>query len=193
MGGTKALQCDKRRASAARRTWRFAARLVSSVLCCASLILGGCSGDHAAQPPEPKEEGPCTPGSHYDFYRMDFGLDYRDSGTLRLSATCDELEGTFSVIRGNTLLAAGHTYSGKGRRYRFPETGDVLYTLKVSAPPPSDQGPCGESEISLSLSLSGKKGSSYLVGGLTAYCGKDTYYGRPARVMRVSGTLEQER
>lgn len=193
MGGTKTPRRDTHRAPATERTRASTARLVSSALFCAALVLWGCGSDHRAQPRRPGEEGPCIPGSHYDYYRIDFGLDYRDGGTLRLSATCDELEGTFSVIRGNPFLAAGRLYSGSGRIYRFPETGDVLYTLKVSASPPSDQGPCGGNELSLSLSLSGKRGSFYLVGGLTAYCGKGTYYGRPARVMRVSGALEQER
>ncbi len=126
---------------------------------------------------------------HYDSYRMDFGLEYRDSGTLTLSATCDQLEGTFSVAKGNPLIKPNYLYEGTGTIYRFPETGDVLYSLTFSSSP-IEQGPCGDKEISLSLALSAKKGSPYLVGGLTAYCGKDTYHGHPARVMRMSGVLE---
>jgi hypothetical protein len=153
-------------------------------------LLPACSDDHEEEASQGGEEQSCIPGIHYDYYHMEFGLDYRDGGTLAFQATCDQLEGTLTVGKGNTLVHAGGPYTGEGTLYRFPETGDSLYTMKFNGVPIS-QGPCGEREISLSLSLSAKKGSSYVVGGLTAYCGRDVFYGRPARIMRVSGTVEK--
>ena len=130
------------------------------------------------------------PGAQYDYYRMEFGLDYRNGGTLTFTSTCDTLEGTLTVREGNPLITGGVPYTGNGMLYRFPETGDSLYTLKFPGSAVQD-GTCGGREISLSLSLSAKKGSPYSVGGLTAYCGRDVFYGRPARVMRISGTIDQ--
>lgn len=86
------------------------------------------------------------------------------------------------------LLDDGTTIEGPGRLELLPEAGSELYVAKLSLPADA-AGPCGEKARSLALSLHHKKGASHFGGALTIYCG-DEHHGIPARVLRLSGTLD---
>ena len=86
------------------------------------------------------------------------------------------------------LLDDGTTLEGAGRFEPLPEAGSELYVAKLSLPPDA-AGPCGAKNRSIALSLHHKKGASHFGGALTIYCG-DEHYGIPARVLRLSGTLD---
>ena len=124
-------------------------------------------------------------------YTMCFDLDIEDHGTLLLEITDDELEATLTVEEGNDLVAGGVPMEGTGKHYTFPEVRNLLYTAHFQgAPVPG--GPCGDDPVSLAMSLSAKDFNPHLVGGLTAYCGEETYRGKPARIMRIAGDLLPE-
>lgn len=70
----------------------------------------------------------------------------------------------------------------------FPEAEASLYVAKLSAPT-KPGGPCGARPISLALSLLRRGEEPRVSGALTAYCGDGTWTGKPARLLRLSGTL----
>jgi hypothetical protein len=90
----------------------------------------------------------------------------------------------FGLVPENTPLTAD------GYIEAMPETGDTLYTAKLSAPANPD-GPCGDEPVSLALSLHRQGSNPAVLGGMSAYCGADTWYGVPARVLRLAGPLPQ--
>lgn len=153
--------------------------------------LWACSDEGA--PPGPVSPGPpaCVPGESVETFRLPFTLEYRTSGELNLSVTCDQIEGSLTVDQGYAFLEAGVPYAGTGMRYRFPETGDLLYTLTLHADG-ATVAACGEPDVACSVSLPAKAGSDYLVGGVAAYCGQEIARGRPFRLMRLSGRMEPE-
>jgi hypothetical protein len=86
------------------------------------------------------------------------------------------------------LLPAGQALRAEGFAERMPETGDTLYTAKLAAPAVTG-GPCGDEPVSLALSLHRQTGNDAVLGGISAYCGADTWYGVPVRVLRLAGPL----
>lgn len=124
-------------------------------------------------------------------YTMCFDLDIEDHGTLFLEIDGKAIEATLTVEEGNNLIAGNTPLEGPGKRYTFPEVRNLLYTARFQgAPVPG--GPCGDDPVSLAMSLSAKDLNAHFVGGLTAYCGEETYRGKPARIMRIAGDLVPE-
>ncbi|HPQ70131.1 MAG TPA: hypothetical protein PKW95_13470 [bacterium] len=122
---------------------------------------------------------------------MDFETDFR--AHLRLVQYSDDtFTGQFLPKQSFDVITADVPLEGAGKMIRFPEALGRMIVLKFQGPAVSG-GRCGDLPMSYSMALTAKEDNGYLVGGLTAYCGAETYYGRPARVMRLSGlqTLEE--
>jgi hypothetical protein len=186
--GRKRVNTDMLRKPPPGRTEQKIHRGLILFLLLAGTALAGCSGD-LALPPHPTPPA-CIPGETLFSYRLPFQLEYRTEGEMTFTACLDDLEGTMLLNQDYAFLRAGLPYSGKGKRYAFPESDRVLYTWKISAPN-VDAGTCAEQNVSLSLSLSAREGWRELSGGLTAYCGPSAKGLRSFKVMRLSGILEK--
>ena len=89
---------------------------------------------------------------------------------------------------GFGLLPAGQTLEADGFVESVVETGDTLYTAKLAAPA-DPSGPCGDQPVSLAFSLHRQGDNPAVLGGISVYCGADTWFGVPARVLRLAGPL----
>ena len=87
------------------------------------------------------------------------------------------------------LVDDGTVLEGPGRVEPLPEAGSELLAAKLSLPA-DPAGPCGAQGRAVALSLHHRAGAARFAGALTVYCG-DQHFGVPARVLRLSGTLEQ--
>lgn len=97
-----------------------------------------------------------------------------------VEVTIDPSDG-FGVVQG--------TLVGPGRIDDYPELGAMLYTATFEQPAIAD-GPCADQPISLALAIHRKDDGEILAGGLTAYCGADTYFGVPAiEPLRIFGRM----
>ncbi len=117
--------------------------------------------------------------------RGDLDLEIRDTASLVIEPTGAV---KLTVTSGFGLLEANKELSSSGRIERLPESSATLYTARFDVPMQSG-GPCADKPISLAMSLHRQDTSSRAIGGLTAYCGADTWYGVPARILRLSGPL----
>lgn len=111
----------------------------------------------------------------------DVTLDLANSPEIKIKITTTGAEAPH-------LLDDGTTLEGAGRIEVLPEAGSELHVAKLSLPADA-AGPCGAKTRSIALSLHHKKGGSHFGGALTIYCGDD-HFGIPARVLRLSGTLD---
>jgi hypothetical protein len=120
-------------------------------------------------------------------YEFALKLEVDFDATLRTKVFADEtLEAVLTPASSFDVLTAGTALRGTGKVLHFPESGWNIVTLKLDgAAVPG--GKCGNQAMSYSVSLTVKDGNAYHVGGLTAYCGANTFTGRSARVMRLSG------
>ncbi len=118
-------------------------------------------------------------------------VDIKGSANVELIEHPDETIDVTLNVQGREatgLIDFATTYSAKGTIEVFPEANTILYVAKFSAPAMTN-GPCASEPISWALSLE-RRGKNARVGGsLTAYCGKETFYGVPARVLRLTGEL----
>ncbi len=111
-------------------------------------------------------------------------LEIRDSATVTIAP---DGKVSLEVTAGFGLLEEGAKLVVAGRTERLAESSATLYTARFDVPPQS--GPCKAAPISLALSLHRQGGNATVYGGLTAYCGADTWYGVPVRVLRLAGQL----
>jgi hypothetical protein len=169
-----------------RRRWPDA-RIFFTLLAC--LSLAACSHQEDSTSSSPATAG-CVPGQSFTHFRLPFELDYRNTGTLSFSMTCDDLQGTLLLDTDHEFLQANVSYPGTGKRYDFPESGNVLYAFEVPVPG-TDFAACPGKPLTLSLSLSSKAGSKRLSGAGAIYCGSGTATSKPLRVLRLSGQLEE--
>ncbi|MEZ4222981.1 MAG: hypothetical protein R3B13_18705 [Polyangiaceae bacterium] len=151
-------------------------RLAARLFAAAALLTPAC-GDGESD----RASGTRTAGS--------LDLDIRDHADITLALEGDTVSLTLRVSKGFGVLPAGTEVRGAGRVEHFPEAELTLYTAKIALPSTAS-GPCGEEPVSVALSLY-RRGSSERVGGaLTPYCGKDTWFGTPARApLRITGRL----
>lgn len=121
-------------------------------------------------------------------------VELRDHVRIELSARDDaDHQGAFDATLHFDAGAYGLwdgplDLSGVVRVEPFPEAEATLYVAELSAPAKAD-GPCGARPISLALSLLRRGEEARISGALTAYCGADTWTGKPARLLRLSGAL----
>jgi hypothetical protein len=113
-----------------------------------------------------------------------------DSATVRIEprAESDSTKVTVTSQAGYGVLPPGEPLLGEGYAETISETEGTFYSARFSSEP-IVPGPCGNQPISLALSLHRQGQNAAVFGGLTAYCGADTWYGLPARVLRLAGDL----
>lgn len=192
-----------------RRVW-----LIALLILCLALILSGCekNDDDDDDDAPPADDDAVTDDDQVadddladddatdddaapeqvQKFRLDLDFEVDFDAVLHLRQYPDDtLSGRLIPAAGFDVIAADIALEGEGRLLRFPEAFGRMVTLKLSGPAVPGS-PCGEQPISYSLTLTAKEDNGYMVGGLTAYCGENTYFGRPARVMRLSGLQTHE-
>jgi hypothetical protein len=105
-----------------------------------------------------------------------------------LTQTGDELQATVTPSEGFGVAVAEDALTGPARIDTFPEAGATLYTARLAGPAVSG-GRCGDAPVSLALALHLDADATFIAGGLTPYCGADTWFGVPViEPLRISGT-----
>jgi len=123
-------------------------------------------------------------------FDLDFEVDF--SAMLQIREYEDGSQaGRFTATDGFDATAAGTVLEGNGQKLQFPEAFGRILTLKFQGPAVA-AGLCGDQPMSYSLTLTAKENNGYMVGGLAAYCGAETYTGRVARIQRLPGLQEHE-
>jgi len=157
----------------ARRAVAVAALAALSVL----PVLSGCGNEEGPAPVSGPLQG-------------ELSVDIRESASVTLTENGPAIEVALKLSKGYGVATAGAEIKGSGRAEPLPEAGVTLYTARVDgAPEPS--GPCGAEPISLALSLHRRGDAPRVSGALTAYCGKDVWHGKPARLLRLAGDLKR--
>lgn len=120
-----------------------------------------------------------------EHYVVDLDFELRGQARLDMTVTENTIVATFEALTGNDVIAQGTSMDGAGWLDRYE--GELrMYALRFGGPALGD-GPCGSAPVSYSVTLSAKRDNNYLSGGFVAYCGKDIFTGRPAKVYRLSG------
>ena len=132
-------------------------------------------------------DDPLTPASGP--LRGELSLDIRDRAEIEIRGSGPSLEVMAKLSKGFGLVPEGAALTGKGREEAFPEAAMTLYTARFDAPP-APGGACGDSPVSLALSLHMRQGAR-AAGSLTADCGAGEFHGEPARVLRLAGDLKR--
>jgi len=137
------------------------------------------------------EDG-CVPGEHYTYFQLPFEMDYRSSGTLAFSLTCDDLQGILTLNETPGFLRAGVPYPASGKRRLLPETGYLLYTFGIPVREITEPD-CPEGSATVWLSLSAQSDSHWLSGAAAVYCGlpQAPATARHVRLLRISGQVEE--
>ena len=143
-------------------------------------MLAACSGNgnNSMMPPPAPYQG-----------TLDVDIRNKVDVTLQPGADGTSFTVSLSFKDGSFLLFdQAQPLKATGRIEPFPEASIVLYTAHFSSAA-IPAGPCGMQPISLALALSRRDNNDRIGGALTAYCGADTWYGVPARVLRLMGKL----
>jgi hypothetical protein len=159
-----------------KRSW-----LVSEAIL--ALAITGCADQETLVPP--------TPDAPAASYGGTLELEIRGSAEVSLTGTSPQETQVSVKITGAEaphLLDDGTTLEGPGRFEPLPESESELYVAKLALPA-DPQGPCGAEPRAVALSLHHRKPGTRFAGALTIYCGT-RHYGVPARVVRLTGTLE---
>jgi len=120
---------------------------------------------------------------------LDIGLDLELKQSVQVTFTMlgDELVVDLDPSRGYGLLSG--PVAGSGRIDAWPEAEATLYSATFSHPA-VPEGPCGEQPVSLALALHHDHDADVIAGGLTGYCGADTFFGvPPIEPLRISGRM----
>lgn len=145
----------------------------------ASLVAGCGKGDDASS------SGGTPPGT----MQATLAVEIRDTADVTIVPRgSDATAVTLAFSAGYGLFDPAAPLSAPGRIEAFPEAGMTLYTARFSAPAVAS-GPCGAQPVSLALALTRRGRNARVGGGLTAYCGADTWSGVPARIVRIAGDL----
>ncbi len=163
------------RAPSARHHRNLALALGVVVTTCFGATLTGCDSDEV-------QAGPAILEGTLTIEVLDSArvrIEPKGGPEVVVTVTSDA---SFGLLPANTpLTAVGHAET-------FTETGDTLYTAKLSVPA-APSGPCGGEPVSLAFSLHRQGKNPTVLGGISAYCGADTWYGVPVRVLRLAGPL----
>jgi hypothetical protein len=124
-------------------------------------------------------------------YAGTLAVDIRGSATISIvkqPGSAASITLSVDEVGAAGLFDSATPLSMSGRIEAFPENESELYTAKISLGP-SAAGPCGAEPVSLAFSLHQRSKNARVGGALTAYCGKDRFYGVPVRVLRLSGEI----
>ena len=105
-------------------------------------------------------------------------LELLTTADVEIVRTGETLTATLTLRRGYGVAPDEQALTGPARIDAYPEVGATLYTARLSSEPVAG-GRCGAQPVSLALSLHTREGSDIIGGGVTAYCGADTWYGVP--------------
>ncbi len=156
--------------------------LVFSAFALAAITSLACGPSATDTDSHPTEKAPSYTG------KLD--LEIRGAADITLTATT-KTETKITILATGAaaphLLDDGTKLEGSGRIEPFPEAGLELYVAKLTLPADAE-GPCGTDPRAVALSLSRRGTSPRFAGALTIYCGT-SHSGIPARVFRLSGTL----
>lgn len=175
-----------RRPLPARRAARWIALVFQTIAVTFAATWTGCAGETVNPAPSTT-----TTSSAPTSFTGKLDLEIRGTAdvTIDLSTSPEtKVKITTTGAEAPHLLDDGTTIEGPGRFEPLPEAGSELYVAKLSLAPDA-AGPCGAKGRSIALSLHHKKGATHFGGALTIYCGDD-HFGIPARVLRLSGTLD---
>lgn len=129
-----------------------------------------------------------APGPEPKTLSATLDLELRDSADVALTLVGDRLHAELTLSNGHGVAPAAELIAGDGHVEAIPEAQATLYTARFSLPP--TDGPCAAEPVSLALSLHRAGDGSHVAGSLTAYCGKDRFFGVPARTpLRLSGQM----
>ena len=145
-------------------------------ICLALLVLAGCEIEETLSP---------VPGP----LKGTLSLELRDSAELQI-ASDDGVNSTVTITlsEGFGFAPANTTLEAPGRIEPFPEANSTLYWAKLDAPG-TCYGRCVNDSVSLAMSLYREGNNAIVLGGLSAYCGANTWHGTPKRVLRLNGPL----
>jgi len=116
-------------------------------------------------------------------------LETLEEVSVEITRVGDELTARLEASRGYGVAPAGEAISGPARIDALPEAGATIYGARLAGPAVAD-GPCGDEPVSLALALHHDEDASFVAGGLTAYCGADTWFGvPPIEPLRISGKM----
>ena len=116
-------------------------------------------------------------------------LETLEEVSVEITRVGDELTARLEASRGYGVAPAGQAISGTARIDALPEAGATIYGARLAGPAVAD-GPCGDEPVSLALALHHDEDASFVAGGLTAYCGADTWFGvPPIEPLRISGKM----
>lgn len=139
-------------------------------------LLQSCgSSNDGEQPPTSKVSGTLT-------------LELRDEAVVTIEGSGAAPTISVEVTNGHGVMPSGERLVSPGRVDDYPEAGMTITTARYSTAGDTS-GPCGAGPTSLALSLHRDGDNGRVGGALTAYCGADTWYGRPVRVLRLDGQL----
>jgi len=117
---------------------------------------------------------------------LDLEIEAIETVHVEVVRTGDIHEATLVASRGWGVAPDGEAVTGPARIDAYPEAGGSITTARLAGPPIPD-GPCGDAPVSLALSLHRDDDTTFVAGGLTAYCGADTWYGvPPIEPLRIS-------
>lgn len=156
--------------------------------------LGTTSTDSSASGPG-TEDGTTTDGGTVDstgepaevVLDLDLEIETIETVHVEVVRTGDVLEATLTASRGWGVAPDGEAVGGPARIDAYPEAGGSITTARLAGPAIAD-GPCGDAPVSLALALHRDDDTTFVAGGLTAYCGADSWHGvPPIEPLRISG------
>jgi hypothetical protein len=145
------------------------------IIASATLLALGCGNDDETPP-------------DVSVMRGTLEMEIRDEATVRVEGKGDAARATVVLTNGYGLAPSDTPLVGAGRIESFPEAEASLITARFAAMGDAT-GPCGAAPVSLALSLHRDADNAYVAGGITAYCGTDVWFGKPVRIVRLSGAL----
>lgn len=120
---------------------------------------------------------------------LDVTLDLEMRDSIDVLVTTHGTAVEIAIDASDGFGVVGGDLVGVGRIDTYPELGAMLYTATFEGPAVAD-GPCGDAPVSLALALHRKDGDPIIAGGLTAYCGADTFFGVPViEPLRIFGRM----
>ena len=150
---------------------------------------GTSSADDPTTPPA--DSGDTTGSTPTPTVVLEVSLDLESSrhAEVQIATVGDTVQATVTPSEGFGVVADGATLQGMARIDRFEEAGLTIYTARLPGEVVAG-GRCGDQPVSLALALHVDDDSDFIAGGLTPYCGADTWFGVPViEPLRMTGRV----